>query len=108
VFNPNIWTNDQQVATAALRAEDAPRANAHVGALLEEVAALPGIPEKHVTSTEQRWIDFAVSQGLVERRSFRPRMTARKVSCSARTSGATRSAPRAPTRQVTSGSWSAA
>lgn len=66
VFNPNIWTNDQQVAAAALRAEDA-RANAEVGALLEEVAALPGIPEKHVKSTEQRWIDFAVSQGLVER-----------------------------------------
>lgn len=66
VFNPNIWTNDQQVVRAALKAEDA-RANAEVGALLEEVAALPGIPEKHATSTDQRWIDFAVSQGLVER-----------------------------------------
>lgn len=66
VFNPNIWTNDRQVAAAALRAEDA-RANAEVGALLEEVAGLPGIPEKHVSSTEHRWIDFAVSQGLIER-----------------------------------------
>jgi hypothetical protein len=66
VFNPNIWTNEPQAAEAALRAEDA-RANAAVGALLEEVASLPGMPEKHVTSTEQRWIDFAVSQGLVER-----------------------------------------
>ena len=66
VFNPNIWANDHQVAAAALRAEDA-RANAEVGALLEEVAGLPGIPEKHVKSTEQRWIDFAVFRGLVER-----------------------------------------
>lgn len=66
VFNPNIWTNDQQAATAALRAQDA-RASSEVGDLLEEIAVSPGIPEKHVTSTEQRWIDFAVSQGLVER-----------------------------------------
>lgn len=66
VFNPNIWTNDQQAASAALRAQDA-RASTEVGALLEEIAVSPGIPEKHVTSTEQRWIDFAVSQGLVER-----------------------------------------
>ena len=34
---------------------------------MEEVAGLPGIPEKHVQSTEKKWIDFAVSQGLVER-----------------------------------------
>jgi len=66
VFNPNIWTNDQQAAAAALRAQDA-RAGTEVGALLEEVVAAPGIPEKHVRSVEQRWIDFAVSQGLVER-----------------------------------------
>jgi len=66
VFNPNIWTNDQQAATAALRAQDA-RASTEVGALLEEIAVSPGLPEKHVTSTEQRWIDFAVSQGLVQR-----------------------------------------
>ncbi|WP_370289079.1 hypothetical protein [Nocardioides sp.] len=66
VFNPNIWTNDQQAATAALRAQDA-RASTEVGALLEEIAVSPGIPEKHVTATDQRWIDFAVSQGLVER-----------------------------------------
>ncbi|MEU0315120.1 hypothetical protein [Nocardioides sp. NPDC006273] len=66
LFNPNIWTNDEQVVTAALRADDA-RASAEVGALLEEVSGLPGIPEKHVTSTEKKWIDFAVSQGLVDR-----------------------------------------
>lgn len=66
VFNPNIWTNHQQAADAALRAQDA-RASLEVGALLEEVAATPGVPERHVTSTEPQWIDFAVSQGLVQR-----------------------------------------
>lgn len=66
VFNPNIWTGDPALSKAALRAEDA-RANQEVGALIEEVAALPGIPEKRVQSTEKKWIDFAVSQGLVER-----------------------------------------
>lgn len=66
VFNPNIWTGDPALSKAALRAEDA-RANKEVGALIEEVVAKPGIPEKHVESTETKWIDFAVSQGLVER-----------------------------------------
>ena len=66
MFNPNIWTGDPALSKAALRAEDA-RANKEVGALIEEVAALPGIPEKHVQSTEKKWVDFAVSQGLVER-----------------------------------------
>lgn len=66
VFNPNIWTGDPVLSKAALRAEDA-RANREVGALIEEVAALPGIPEKHVQSTEKKWVDFAVSLGLVER-----------------------------------------
>lgn len=67
VFNPNIWSgSDQVLSKAALRAQDA-HASTEVGALIEEVAALPGIPEKHVRATEQKWIDFAVSQGLVER-----------------------------------------
>lgn len=66
VFNPNIWTNDHGAANAALRAQDA-RASSEVGALLDEIATTPGIPQKHVTSTNQRWINFAVSQGLVER-----------------------------------------
>jgi hypothetical protein len=66
VFNPNIWVGDEQVARAALKAEDA-HVNAEVGALLEEVIAFPGLPEEHVTSTEPRWVDFAVSVGLVER-----------------------------------------
>ncbi|HEV8653823.1 MAG TPA: hypothetical protein VG276_31610 [Actinomycetes bacterium] len=66
VFNPNIWVGDERVAEAALRAEDA-RVRREVGALLEEVAASPGMPETLVSSTELRWVDFAVSQGLVQR-----------------------------------------
>jgi hypothetical protein len=66
VFNPNIWVGDAEMVTAALRTEDA-RVQREVGALIEEVMASPGIPEEHVKSTEQRWIDFAVNAGLVER-----------------------------------------
>lgn len=66
VFNPNIWVGDAEATKAALKAEDA-RVNAEVGALLEEVMKYPGLPQAHVTSTEPRWIDFAVSVGLVER-----------------------------------------
>ncbi len=66
LFNPNIWVGDGDVARAALKAEDA-RANVEVGALIEEVAEAPGLPEAHVKSTEPRWVDFAVSQGLVQR-----------------------------------------
>ena len=67
VFNPNVWVaGDDELTQAALRAEDA-GARAHVGALLEEVGQSPGIPETHVTSTEQRWIDFAVRMGLIQR-----------------------------------------
>jgi hypothetical protein len=66
VFNPNIWVGDSEVTQAALRTEDA-RVRKEVGALLEEVIIYPGIPESSVTSTEQKWIDFAVSQGLIER-----------------------------------------
>lgn len=66
VFNPNIWTGDAEVVTAALRAEDA-QISAQVGALIEEVAANPGLPQDRVQSTERRWIDFAVAHGLVQR-----------------------------------------
>lgn len=67
VFNPNVWVaGDDELTQAALRAEDA-GARAHVGALLEEVGQSPGIPEAHVTSTDQRWIDFAVRMGLIQR-----------------------------------------
>lgn len=67
VFNPNVWVaGDAELTNAALRAEDA-GARTHVGMLLEEVSRSPGIPEAHVTSTEQRWIDFAVRMGLIQR-----------------------------------------
>lgn len=66
VFNPNIWVGDAEVTKAALKTEDA-RVRKEVGALLEEVSNNPGMPESSVTSTEKRWIDFAVSQGLIER-----------------------------------------
>jgi hypothetical protein len=67
VFNPNVWAGNQdELMRAALRAEDA-GAQANVGALLEEVARSPGIPEAHITSTDQQWIDFAVRMGLVQR-----------------------------------------
>ncbi|GIH51240.1 hypothetical protein SAMN05421833_125111 [Microbispora rosea] len=66
VFNPNIWVGNEKVAAAALKTEDA-RVRTEVGALLEEVGASPGLPEAHVTSTEQRWVDFAVGVGLIER-----------------------------------------
>jgi hypothetical protein len=67
VFNPNIWAgNDEQVMRAALNSEDA-GARQHVGALLDEISAAPGIPESHVRATEKRWIDFAVAMGLVQR-----------------------------------------
>lgn len=66
-FNANVWAgSDAEMSRAALRTEDA-GARANVGALLEEIAASPGIPESHITSTEPRWIDFAVAMGLVER-----------------------------------------
>ena len=66
LYNPNVWTQGDSIADAALRAADA-RATPEVGALLEELAANPGLPEAHVKSTETKWINFAVSQGLVQR-----------------------------------------
>lgn len=66
LYNPNVWTQGDQIADAALKAADA-NATSEVGALLEEVAASPGLPEAHVTSTEARWVAFAVTQGLVQR-----------------------------------------
>lgn len=66
VFNPNIWLDDASVTLAALRTEDA-RVSSEIGALLEEVSSSQGMPEESVTSTDQRWIDFAVTNGLVLR-----------------------------------------
>lgn len=66
LYNPNVWTQGEDVALAALRAADA-GATKEVGALLEELAENPGLPEVKVTSTEEKWIKFAVTQGLVQR-----------------------------------------
>jgi hypothetical protein len=66
LYNPNVWTQGEDVIQAALRAADA-RGTKEVGALLEELATNPGMPEGQVTSTEKKWINFAVSQGLVQR-----------------------------------------
>lgn len=66
VFNPNIWSGDNSLSKAALRAQDA-RASTEVASLIEEVAAQPGIPEAHVKATEKKWVDFAVAQGLIQR-----------------------------------------
>lgn len=66
LYNPNVWTQGDGIAEAALRAADA-RATTEVGSLLEEVAANPGMPEAHVKSTDAKWVNFAVAQGLVQR-----------------------------------------
>lgn len=66
VFNPNIWVDEESATAAALKVQDS-RASSEVTALIEEVRLSPGIPQEAVTSTATRWIDFAVSQGLVER-----------------------------------------
>jgi hypothetical protein len=66
IYNPNVWTQGDSIAQAALRAADA-RATNEVTALLQELAANPGLPEAHVSSTEPKWVAFAVSQGLVQR-----------------------------------------
>ena len=65
VFNPNIWADDQAATNAALRIADS-RASREVAALVEEVQANPGVPQSHV-QVEERWVDFAVSQGLLQR-----------------------------------------
>ena len=66
VFNPNIWIGDEEVTQAALKVEDA-HIRDSIGSLLEEINAHPGIPESSVTSTNKKWIDFAVTHGLVQR-----------------------------------------
>ncbi|WP_223256925.1 hypothetical protein [Arthrobacter globiformis] len=66
LYNPNVWTQGDAVIRSALKAADA-HGTKEVGALLEELATNPGMPESQVTSTEKKWINFAVSQGLVQR-----------------------------------------
>lgn len=66
VYNPNVWTQGDGIATAALKAADA-KATGEIQGLLDELAETPGLPETKVTSTEERWIQFAIAQGLVQR-----------------------------------------
>jgi len=66
VYNPNVWASDADYSASALRAEDS-TARAALSGLLEEIAVSPGLPQKAVTSTDKSWIDFAVSQGLIQR-----------------------------------------
>jgi hypothetical protein len=66
LFNPNVWAVDRDHSRAALRAEDGVVRTALSG-LLEEVSGTAGLPEEAVTSTEKKWIDYAVSQGLLLR-----------------------------------------
>jgi hypothetical protein len=66
VFNPNVWAVDVDYSAAALRAEDS-SVRAHLTGLLEEVGASPGLPQGAVTSTSIEWINYAVSQGLIQR-----------------------------------------
>ena len=66
LLNPNIWSGGQEMASAALKAADG-KGTKEVGALLAEVAASPGMPDAHVTSTEKKWVNFAITQGLIQR-----------------------------------------
>jgi hypothetical protein len=66
VFNPNVWTQGDGIAQTVLRAADA-GATAEIGALLQELAASPGLPEAHVSSVEPKWVKFAITQGLIQR-----------------------------------------
>jgi len=66
VFNPNVWSSDVNYSSVATRAEDS-TVRAALSGLIEEIDASPGIPQASVTSTDRKWIDYAVSQGLVQR-----------------------------------------
>jgi hypothetical protein len=65
-FNPNVWAADQDYTDAALRAEDGVVRDALTG-LLEEVSQSAGLPESDVTSAEDKWVNYAVAQGLLLR-----------------------------------------
>jgi hypothetical protein len=66
IYNPNVWSADTDYSATALRAEDG-RVRAALTGLIEEVSASAGLPEDKVTSTEPKWVDFAVAQGLILR-----------------------------------------
>ncbi|QIK04713.1 hypothetical protein G7Z12_37700 [Streptomyces sp. ID38640] len=66
LFNPNVWAVDKDHSHAAVQAENG-AVRAALSGLLEEVSATAGFPEASVTSADKKWIDFAVSQGLLLR-----------------------------------------
>jgi hypothetical protein len=66
VYNPNIWGVDKDFAVAALRCEDA-NVKSQLSGLIEEISEHSGLPQDLVTSAHVQWIDFAVSQGLIQR-----------------------------------------
>ena len=66
VFNPNIWASDVDYSKAALQAEDS-KLRQKLEGLIEEVSSSAGLPQESVKSAEPRWIDFAISQGLIQR-----------------------------------------
>ncbi|HEX2050897.1 MAG TPA: hypothetical protein VHJ34_09755 [Actinomycetota bacterium] len=66
VFNPNVWASDADHSAAALKCEDG-AVHAAVSGLIEEITATPGLPEQAVTSTEPKWVHFAVAHNLVQR-----------------------------------------
>ncbi len=63
LFNPNVWAVDKDHTHAAVQENGVVRAA--LSGLLEEVSATAGLPEEAVTSADKKWIDFAVSQGLL-------------------------------------------
>lgn len=66
VFNPNIWASDVDYSKAALQAEDS-KLRQKLEGLIEEVNSSAGLPQESVKSAEPKWINFAISQGLIQR-----------------------------------------
>ena len=66
IYNPNVWSADADYSAAALRAEDG-NVRAALTGLIEEISGTAGLPQDSVTSTERKWVDYAVAQGLVLR-----------------------------------------
>jgi hypothetical protein len=66
LFNPNIWAVDKDHSHAALQAENG-AVRAALSGVLEEVAATAGTPEDEIQAGDRKWVDYAVSQGLLLR-----------------------------------------
>ena len=66
VFNPNIWASNADYSKVALKTEDS-KLRERLEGLIEEVNSNTGLPQKFVQSAEPKWVNFAVSQGLIQR-----------------------------------------